>query len=72
MCKQQRELMTKCSEVEKGEEEAFCVAVSSGEYCNLPLLIFSTEMFKMCALHHGHLAYSHMLTNYILLCDNVS
>jgi 3-dehydroquinate dehydratase len=32
LCKKQR---SRCSQMEKGEQDIFCVVVSSGEYCDL-------------------------------------
>jgi hypothetical protein len=42
---QQRELRSKCSEMEKAGEKTILVIISCGE--NLALFIFSTEMFKL-------------------------
>jgi hypothetical protein len=51
----QRELSSKCSEMEKGGEKIFRVSVSCGENCTLlALFILSAKLFKMCALLFGH------------------
>jgi hypothetical protein len=52
---QQRELRSKCSEIEEGPENTFRPDVSCGENCTLlALFIFSKEMFKMCMFLLGH------------------
>jgi hypothetical protein len=57
---QQRELRSKCSEVEGGG--TFWVAVSCGENCILiALFIFSRRMFKMCALFLRNSVYAYIL-----------
>lgn len=51
MSKQQGELRSKCSEMEKGGRETFWVAVSCENSTLLALFIFSTKMLKMCLWH---------------------
>jgi hypothetical protein len=51
LCEQERELRSKCNEVEKSGGKTFWVTVSCDESCTrLHLCIFSTKMFKICAL----------------------
>jgi hypothetical protein len=55
LCKQQRELRPKCSEMEKGGERTFWVDISWSENCtSLALFIFSTKIFKICIFFLGH------------------
>jgi hypothetical protein len=57
LCEQQRELRSKCSEMEKGVENNFWVAVTCGEnFTLLALFILWTIMFKMYASFLGYSA----------------
>jgi hypothetical protein len=58
LCKQQRELKSKRSEMEKGGEKTYCLAVLCGEnYALLALFSFSIKVFKICALILGRSVY---------------